>query len=88
MRHESSGAPKKFLLELVKPSHYDDNGYVIQWVKAWIPSDSLACLYGIAEVMAEQHILGDDTEIVVNPHDEVNTVVPVKEDHPGFEGQW
>jgi len=78
MRYENVGAPKKFFLELIKPSHYDEDGYVIQWVKAWIPSNSLACLYGIAQVMAEKHILGEDTEIVVNPHDEVNTVVPVR----------
>ena len=72
-------ATKKFYLELVKPSHYDDDGYVIQWAKAWIPSNSLACLYGIGQVMAERRILGDDTELVINPHDEVNTVVPVKQ---------
>ena len=22
---------KKFLVELIKPSHYDDQGYIIQW---------------------------------------------------------
>ena len=40
-------ATKKFFVELIKPSHYDDDGYVIQWVKSWIPSNSLACLYGL-----------------------------------------
>ncbi|WP_282607473.1 radical SAM protein [Pelagibius sp. Alg239-R121] len=69
---------KKFYLELIKPSHYDDDGYVIQWFKAWIPSNSLACLYAIGQAMSEDGALGDDTEIVVNPYDEVNTVIPIK----------
>jgi hypothetical protein len=36
------GNAKKFYLELIKPSHYDDKGYVIQWRRAWIPSNSLS----------------------------------------------
>jgi hypothetical protein len=33
-----------FHVEMIKPSHYDDDGYVIQWWKASIPSNSLASL--------------------------------------------
>ncbi len=33
-----------FHVELIKPSHNDDDGYVVQWLKAWIPSNSLSCL--------------------------------------------
>ncbi len=40
---------RRFVLFLVKPSHYDDDGYVIQWMKSALPSNSLACLYGIAQ---------------------------------------
>ena len=43
---------RRFVIELVKPSHYDDDGYVIQWWKSWIPSNSLACLSGIATDIA------------------------------------
>lgn len=78
MRAVDAGQKKQFHLELIKPSHYDDDGYVIQWFKAWIPSNSLACLYAIAEAMADAKALGDDTEIHVNPYDEVNTVIPVR----------
>ncbi|WPL22522.1 hypothetical protein Thiofri_02689 [Thiorhodovibrio frisius] len=35
---------RPFHVGLIKPSHYDDDGYLIQWVKAWIPSNSLACI--------------------------------------------
>ena len=37
-----------FHVEIVKPSHYDRDGYVIQWWRAWIPSNSMACLHAIA----------------------------------------
>jgi len=39
---------KTFRLILIKPSHYDDDGYVIQWLRSPIPANSLACLYGLA----------------------------------------
>ena len=39
--HEN-GSAKPFLLELIKPSHYDDEGYVIQWWRAFVPSNSLS----------------------------------------------
>ncbi len=38
------GNPRRFALLLVKPSHYDDDGYVIQWFRSAIPSNSLAAL--------------------------------------------
>jgi hypothetical protein len=38
----------KFLVELIKPSHYDDDGYVIQWFRGYMPSNSLSTLYGLA----------------------------------------
>ena len=33
----------RFRLVLIKPSHYDDDGYVIQWFRSPIPANSLAC---------------------------------------------
>ncbi|MBO0739157.1 MAG: radical SAM protein [Alphaproteobacteria bacterium] len=69
---------RRFLVELIKPSHYDDDGYVIQWWKSWIPSNSLACLYGIAMDLAERRALGPDVEIEVRAYDECHTVIPVR----------
>jgi len=70
---------KTFPLVLIKPSHYDDNGYVIQWVRSSIPSNTLAALYGLAMDSAKRKILGEDVEIVITPYDETNTVIPIKE---------
>jgi hypothetical protein len=43
-----------------KPSHYDKDGYVIQWWKAWIPSNSMASLYAISQDCAARKVLGED----------------------------
>jgi radical SAM family protein len=64
---------RRFCLVLIKPSHYDDDGYVIQWIRSAIPSNSLACLYGLALECAQQKVLGDDVEIEIHAIDETNT---------------
>jgi hypothetical protein len=43
------GSPQQFLFVLLKPSHYDDDGYVIQFLRSAIPSDTLACLNGLGD---------------------------------------
>jgi len=63
----------RFSLILIKPSHYDDDGYVIQWWRSAIPSNTLACLYGLARDCIERRVLGDDVEITVTAFDETNT---------------
>jgi radical SAM superfamily enzyme YgiQ (UPF0313 family) len=62
----------KFLLHLIKPSHYDDDGYVIQWLRSDIPSNTLAALYGIARDCDERQVLGAQVEIRISVHDETN----------------
>jgi radical SAM superfamily enzyme YgiQ (UPF0313 family) len=77
-RQPPTGAPRgsrRFCLVLVKPSHYDDDGYVIQWMRSPIPSNSLASLYGLAKDCAERRVLGDDVEIEIHAFDETNTRV-------------
>ncbi len=66
---------RRFLLFLVKPSHYDDEGYIIQWWKSALPSNSLACLFGIAQKCMEDQVLGEDVAIEIFPVDETNTRV-------------
>src|SRR5215468_6102985 len=61
-----------FHLLLIKPSHYDDDGYVIQWARTDIPSNSLAVLYGLASDCAERRVLGADVEIRISVADETN----------------
>src|SRR5579863_5455080 len=67
------GARKRFTLILIKPSHYDDDGYVIQWLRSAIPSNTLAVINGLALDCRERRVLGDDVEIVIKALDETNT---------------
>src|SRR5205085_2872425 len=71
---QSSHPPmsRRFCLLLVKPSHYDDDGYVIQWYRSAIPSNSLAALYGLARDCDQRKILGDDVEMEIHTYDETN----------------
>jgi len=68
---------KQFRLVLIKPSHYDDDGYVIRWWRAMIPSNSLAAIYGIAADCAERHVLGPGVAIAIDAIDETHTRVKV-----------
>ncbi len=69
---------KRFLVVLIKPSHYDDDGYVIQWFRSPIPSNSLASVYALVAECAERKVLGETVEIAVEAIDETNTVIPCK----------
>ena len=71
-------APTDFFVEIIKPSHYDDDGYVIQWVRAFIPSNSLACLYGLVQDVQKRRTLGAGVNLIVNVYDESHTVIPVR----------
>src|SRR3974377_205091 len=64
---------RRFCLILVKPSHYDNDGYVIQWLRSPIPSTSLAALYGLSRDCAERAVLGPDVELDIHAYDETNT---------------
>jgi hypothetical protein len=64
---------RRFCLMLVKPSHYDEDGYVIQWLRSPIPSNSLASLYGLAKDCGERAVLGPDVELEIHAFDETNT---------------
>ena len=72
---------KRFLLTLIKPSHYDDDGYVIQWLRSAIPSNTLAVINGLALDCKERRVLGDDVDIVIQAIDETNTRVRPQQHH-------
>ncbi|MBX7053527.1 MAG: radical SAM protein [Pyrinomonadaceae bacterium] len=68
---------KRFSLVLIKPSHYDEDGYVIQWYRSAIPSNSLAALYGLSLECARQSVLGEDVHLEIHAFDETNTVIRI-----------
>ena len=70
--------PRVFELFLIKPSHYDDDGYVIQWVVSAIPANTLAALNGLAIECASRRALGPDVELRITAWDETNTRIRPK----------
>ena len=55
----------RFQLILIKPSHYDNDGYVVQWLRSTMPSNSLAAVFSLANGAAERQLLGPDLPIDV-----------------------
>jgi len=74
---DGSLSSRRFQLILIKPSHYDDDGYLIRWWRAMSPSNSLASVYGIAADCAERKVLGSDVAIDIAAMDETNTRIDV-----------
>ncbi|MBI3669929.1 MAG: radical SAM protein [Acidobacteria bacterium] len=70
--------PKKLHLYLIKPSQYDDDGYVVRHWRGVLPSNTLACLAGLTEDVLDQKTLGDSLKVKIHLLDEVVDHVPVK----------
>jgi len=68
---------KRFHIILVKPSRYDDDGYVVRWFRGIIASSSLACLYGLTEEFCAQSGLGPEVETVIHVFDDTIQKIPV-----------
>jgi radical SAM superfamily enzyme YgiQ (UPF0313 family) len=68
---------RRFQLLLLKPTHYHDDGYVIRWWRAVIPSNSLAAVYGLALDCAQREVLGADVAIDIDVIDESHTRVNI-----------
>nr|WP_319382562.1 radical SAM protein [uncultured Roseibium sp.] len=63
---------RDFHFVMIKPTHYDDDGYPIQWLRSAIPSNTLASLNGLAEAAVQRDALGADVRIHLHTYDETN----------------
>ncbi|MBO6511263.1 MAG: radical SAM protein [Roseibium sp.] len=63
---------RDFHFVMIKPTHYDDDGYPIQWLRSAIPSNTLASLNGLAEAARERNALGEGVHIHLHTYDETN----------------
>ncbi len=66
-----SGLPL-FHIVLIKPTHYDDDGYPIRWFRAAIPSNTLGALYSLADDVRRRQVLGPAVDIRLHAFDETN----------------
>src|SRR5882672_8133747 len=71
-RPDSGSSPAIFHFVMIKPTHYDDDGYPIQWLRSAIPSNTLACLNGLAEDAQRRNVLREGVEIRLHTYDETN----------------
>jgi len=67
---------KKFHIVLIKPSKYDDDGYVVRFWKGVLPSNTLNVLHGLTEDIRQRRIFGD-LPIEVTTFDETAEKIPV-----------
>ena len=68
---------RRFQVILIKPSHYDDDGYVIRWYRSPMPANSLASVYGLVADCARRNVLGDGVTIACTAVDETNTRIRI-----------
>ena len=70
---------------MIKPSKYDDEGYVIRYWKGVLPSNTLSCLNGLSEDVREREILGKDLKWEITLIDDTVQGIPyqkiIKENH-------
>jgi len=68
---------KKFRIVLIKPSKYDDEGYVIRFWKGVLPSNTLNVLHGLTEEVKSSRVFGD-LRIEIVTFDETAEKLPVR----------
>jgi len=68
---------KTIHLYLIKPSQYDDDGYVVRHWRGVLPSNTLACLAGLTEDAIRHHNLDNFYNIKVHLLDEIVDKIPV-----------
>ena len=69
---------KKIKIVLIKPSKYDDEGFVIRHFRGVLPSNTLACLSSLTQDVAKRELLGTETELTVELIDDTVQKIPVK----------
>ena len=67
---------RKFHIVLIKPSKYDDDGYVIRFWKGVLPSNTLNVLHGLTEDIKAREVFGA-LPIEVTTFDETAEKVPL-----------
>ncbi len=70
-------ARKCLTIVLIKPSKYDDEGYVIRHFRGVLPSNTLACLCSLTEDLNRRKALGDNVEIKTRILDDTVQKIPV-----------
>ena len=76
---KNSAVPRRRQVKIVllKPSKYDDEGYVIRHFRGVLPSNTLACLSSLTQDVARRELLGKGVEVKVELLDDTVQKIPV-----------
>lgn len=66
----NGGGPRRFSIVLLRPSHYDGEGYVVQWARCAAPSETLETLRLLAEDCLSRGLLGREVQTALRTLDE------------------
>src|SRR5258706_12296917 len=69
---------ERFHIVLIKPSKYDDDGYVIRFWKGVLPSNTLNVLHGLTDDIKQRGYFGD-LPIEVTVFDETAEKIPMRQ---------
>ena len=68
---------KRFRIVLIKPSKYDDEGYVVRFWKGVLPSNTLSVLHGLTQDVIDRRVFGN-LKIDVVTFDETAEKLPIR----------
>ncbi len=68
----------RFHVVLIKPSKYDEDGYVISWFRGVLVSNSMAVMNALTEQAERAKVLGPDVEIITHYYDETVRRIQIK----------
>ncbi len=74
---KSTNRDSKLHIFLIKPSKYDDDGFVVRHWRGVLPSNTLACLDGLTEDVRRRKLLGD-VDLQIHVLDEMVDKIPIK----------
>lgn len=69
---------RKLTVILINPSRYDDDGYVIRYMKGVLPCNTLTCMRSLTLAFANQWKRDRNIDIDIKMYDEVVEVIPLK----------
>jgi radical SAM superfamily enzyme YgiQ (UPF0313 family) len=69
---------KQLRVIYIRPSRYDDDGYVVRFWRGVLPSNTLCCLESLTQSIAESGELGEDVEISVDVYDDTVQRIPIR----------
>jgi radical SAM superfamily enzyme YgiQ (UPF0313 family) len=79
VKRNTAESPKKTLrVVIIKPSKYDDDGYVIRHFRGVLPSNTLACLSSLTRDVAERGLLGSDMDVQIELFDDTVEKIPYR----------